>query len=201
MQVRTLVCSLAAVLLLFVCTAFASEQTVALRAEPRSPVRSEAEATKKLISQLGSDDFTKRRAAEVRLIELGAAAFDDLLDAQTDPDLEIATQSQYLLHRVPIDWARPTDAAAVRELMTNYAKVNSGERREIIAQLAALDDAAGLGALSRVAHYELTSAIAKEAVLTVLNDHRQHQKSADEYSTRILEEIGTSPRDSAQWLR
>ncbi len=200
MQVRALVYALLGNVLI-VSTACAIDQPVALRTEPGSPARNEAEATKKLIAQLGSDDFTKRREAEARLIDLGAAAFDYLQDARTDPDLEIATQSQYLVHRVPIDWARPTDAEAVRELMTNYAKVNSDERREIIAQLAALDDAAGLAALSRIAHFELSTALAKHAALAVLNDRTKHEQAAELQAKLILEEIGNSPRDSALWLR
>lgn len=201
MQVRTFVYSLLVNVLLVGSSSSAIDQFVALRTEPNRSAISDADSTNALIAQLGSDDFAKRREAEARLIELGTAAFDYLLDAQADSDLEIATQSQYLLHRVPINWARPADAEAVRELMTNYAKVNSGERREIIAELAALEDAAGLAALSRIAHFELSAALAKHAALAVLNDRNKHEKSAEVHSQLISEEIGLSPRDSAQWLR
>ncbi len=201
MHLRSLSCSLLATVLLVGSSSSALDQAVTLRTEPNRPAISAAESTKALIAQLGSADFAKRREAEARLIELGAAAFDDLHHAQADSDLEIASQSQYLLHRVPIDWARPYDSAAVRELMANYAKVNSVERHEMIAELDALEEAAGLAALSRIAHFELSMALAKHAALAVLNDRNKHEQDHSLRSRLILEEIGTSPRDSAQWLR
>jgi tetratricopeptide (TPR) repeat protein len=179
----------------------AIDESIALRPEPSASKASESDPTKKLIAQLGSDDFTKRRAAEAELIQLGAAAFDYLQDAQTDPDLEIATQAQYLLHRVAIDWARTSDPESVRDLMINYARVGGRERRELIGQLAALEHGGGLAALSRIAHFELSTSIAKHAALAVLNDRAEHQKSAGQIAKTITQEVGDSPRDSARWLR
>ena len=181
-------------------SAVAIDHRVALRAD-QSRAAGETDDIQKLIAQLGSDDFTKRRDAEAKLIELGGAAFDALQDAQTDPDLEIATQSQYLLHRVPIDWARDTDVEEVRELMANYAKVNGRERREIVTQLKDLKAGAGLGALSRIAHYELSPALAKHAAHAVLSGRSEHEKNATAQAKLINTEIGDSPRDSAAWLR
>ncbi len=179
----------------------AIDQSIALRPEPSTPKSSESDPTKQLIAQLGSDDFTKRRDAEAELIQLGPAAFDALQNAQTDPDLEIATQAQYLLHRVAIDWARTSDPDSVRDIMTNYARVGGRERRELIGQLAALEEGAGLAALSRIAHFELSNSIAKYAALAVLNGRNEHQESAEKIAKTISQEIGDSPRDSVRWLR
>jgi tetratricopeptide (TPR) repeat protein len=154
-----------------------------------------------LVARLGSDDFTERRGAEAELLQLGAAAFDYLQAAQSDPDLEIATQSQYLLYRVPIDWVRSEDPAEVREHMTNYAGVNQRERRDIITQLAKLDDGAGLAALSRIAHYDMSTITAKYAAIGALNGHVAHAESARDAAQAINQEIGDSPRDSVRWLR
>ena len=160
-----------------------------------------AAAIEELIAQLGNDEFTKRREAEAELIELGAAAFDHLQAAQTHPDLEIATQSQYLLYRVPIDWVRSDDPQEVRELMINYGGVNTGERREIIKQLAALEDAKGLAALARIAHFDMSTATAKYAALRVLDGFVSHCADPDSAADTIAQEIGSSPRESARWLR
>lgn len=158
-------------------------------------------ATKALIAQLGSDDYLERREAETQLLQLGFAAFDALQAAQNDPDLEIATQSQYLLHRVPIDWVRADDSELVRQAMTNYEKMNTRERRDTITQLVALADGAGLGPLSRIAHYELSPTLAKTAALSILKERSKHQQSAEQASKSILREIAASPRESAKWLR
>lgn len=163
--------------------------------------KSDADPIKKLISQLGSDDFIKRREAETELIELGAEAFDYLQDAQSNPDLEIATQAQYLLHRVGIKWSRPDDSEEVQTIMNNYASASDRERRNMISQLAELENAAGLAALSRIAHFELSGTTARTAALAVLDSRPQHQKSPESVGKTINREIGTSPRDSAHWLR
>jgi tetratricopeptide (TPR) repeat protein len=166
-----------------------------------APKKNDADSIKQLIAQLGSDDFTKRREAEVEIIELGTEAFDYLQDAQADPDLEIATQSQYLLHRVGIKWSRPDDPEEVQTIMNNYAAANDRERRNMIVQLSELENAQGLAALSRIAHFELSGSTARAAALEVLNNREQHQKNPDEAGQTINRELGTSPRDSANWLR
>ncbi len=128
MFARWLTFLFAAVLVFAAGATQASEQSVALRTEPAPTKASDADSAKRLIAQLGSDDFSKRREAEAELIKLGAAAFDSLQDAQANTDLEIATQSQYLLHRIPIDWVRPADAEEVRNLMANYAPADGDDR-------------------------------------------------------------------------
>jgi tetratricopeptide (TPR) repeat protein len=162
---------------------------------------SDSDSVQRLIAQLGSDDFTKRREAETELIKLGASAFDSLQDAQANPDLEIATQSQYLLHRIPIDWVRAADAEEVRNLMASYAAADGDDRYQIIAQLAALADATGLGALGRIAHYELNPATSKYAALNVLENWKDHREYAVATEKTLLKEVGDSPRDTARWLR
>jgi tetratricopeptide (TPR) repeat protein len=187
-------------LLVCVCFLWTASSALAIDNKP-APAKRDADPIKQLIAQLGSDDFTKRREAEAELIELGTQAFDYLQDAQADPDLEIATQAQYLLHRVGIKWSRPDDSEEVQTIMNNYAAANDRERRNMISQLAALDDAEGLAALSRIAHFELSGSTARAAALAVLNNREQHQKSPDAAGETINREIGVSPRDSARWLR
>jgi tetratricopeptide (TPR) repeat protein len=196
MPVKPLICATAILLSEFALQSHATDP-------PAKPGKSAqaADPIEQLVAQLGSDDFTERRDAEAELLQLGTATFDYLQAAQSDPDLEIATQSQYLLYRVPIDWVLTDDPAEVRDLMTNYAGVNARERRDIITQLAALEDGMGLAALSRIAHYDMSPVTAKYAAIGVLNTHDAHAKSALSAAKTIAREIGESPRDSARWLR
>ncbi|TWU30416.1 hypothetical protein [Bythopirellula polymerisocia] len=157
---------------------------------------------KQLIAQLGSDDFLLRREAESQLISIGALAFDHLQEAQTNADLEIATQAEYLLHRITVDYlVRVDDPDEVRELMSAYPKASQTQQREIILHLAALEEAIGVGALSRIAHFELSPLLAKYAALAVLDAQEKHNKLADKVALSIRQEIGESPRDAARWLR
>jgi tetratricopeptide (TPR) repeat protein len=182
---------------ILLCIAISSLHATDLAAK----VEQSVDPIKQLVVQLGSDDYTARCEAEVELLQLGSAAFDYLQAAQSDPDLEIATQSQYLLYRVPIDWVRPDDPAEVRELMSNYAGANSRERRGIITQLSKLGAETGLAALSRIAHYDMSSITARYATIRALNSRTTTKDSAHEAARTISREIGLSPRDPVRWLR
>lgn len=179
----------------------ASDLTITSRTDSTNLDDSASDPIQKLIAQLGSDDYTQRREAEARLIQLGAAAFDYLENAQNHPDLEIATQSQYLLHSVPVDWTRDSDSDEVRRLMTSYGGANGRDRRRIISELSDLESFTPVAALGRIAHYELSPKIAKQATLTVLGNYAEHRRSAEEVASIIRREVGHSPRESAEWLR
>jgi tetratricopeptide (TPR) repeat protein len=193
MSVKSLICASAILSSFHTSLAFATDLP--------ANVEKAADPIKQLVVQLGSDDYTKRRDAEAALVQLGSAAFDYLQAAQSDPDLEIATQSQYLLYRVPIDWLRPEDPAEVRELMSNYAGANARERRGIITQLSKLASGAGLAALCRIAHYDMSSVTARYAAIRALNSHGVLVSSAQEAARTIYREIGDSSRDPVRWLR
>lgn len=154
-----------------------------------------------LIKQLGDDDFMLRRDAEAKLLALGTEAFDLLEDAQSHPDLEIATEAQYLIYQVPVLWVRADDPEDVRDLMTNYQSANEVVRLELVEQLSAIENSEGTGALSRIAHFELSTKLAKHAALSVLAARREHQHSAASIAEQIAREIGSSHRESVRWLR
>ncbi len=183
----------------------ASDENLTVRPGKQSSAETsgtDASRIKRLISQLGSEDFLSRREAESQLLALGAAAFDHLQEAQKDADLEIATQAEYLLHRITVDyWTRPDDPAEVRELMSAYAETSPAQQREIIGQLSALKEGVGTAALSRIAHFELSPRLAKYASLAVLTASQKRQDVADNIAASIRLEIGDSPREAAVWLR
>lgn len=189
----------------FLEPAVAIDKNLAVRPEAQSATSTndaDLQKIKELIAQLGSDDFLTRREAESQIIAMGAMAFDHLQEAQNNADLEIATQAEYLLHRITVDyWIRSDDSEEVRELMKSYAKVSLAQRREIIGQLGVLNDAMGVGALSRISHFELSPRLAKFGALAVLGAREKHLKLAETVALSIRQEIGDSPRDTAQWLR
>ena len=156
---------------------------------------------KSFIAQLGSDDFLLRREAESRLIAMGAEAFDLLQVAKQDPDLEIASQAEYLLHRVAINWVRPEDPKEVQELMAGYVEMPIVDRIELHEELSELKGNAGLGTLCRIAHFELDESQAKLAALAVLGQREQHLSQTEAIRARILAELGTSHRAATEWLR
>src|SRR5690242_20436457 len=74
----------------------------------------------RLITELGSDEYSVRRRAEEQLLQLGPEAFDELKAAENNPDLEIAERIRYIVLRMRITWIRPDDSPAVRRLLAQY---------------------------------------------------------------------------------
>ena len=73
-----------------------------------------------LIEKLGDSDFTTRELAQSRLRELGLVAFDQLHEAQTDNDIEVAKRATYLIRSLQVQWSLRTDAPEVRRLLSKY---------------------------------------------------------------------------------
>ena len=114
-------------LLAFVASANAQVSGQSLRiarTSTGSGGQGELNSIERLISQLGSDQYFRRRHAEEQLIERGADVFDQLQAAEEHPDLEIATRAHYILQRIEIEWIRPSDSVAVRAAMGNYGELS-----------------------------------------------------------------------------
>ena len=161
----------------------------------------EPKSIQPLIAQLGNDQYLLRRHAELRLIEIGAEAFDLLQEAANHADLEIATRAKYVLHRIRIEWARPDDSAEVQLIMQRYGDLSPAERRQRIQQLAALSDDQGVGGLSRIARYDSSPILSRNAALAIL---RLPALSRDQSARRVAildKEIGPSHRAAVDWIR
>jgi tetratricopeptide (TPR) repeat protein len=179
--------------------AVARRSDAPVAAEVRPPDQRSVQA---LIAQLGHDDFELRRQAEAQLLALGSAAFDHLQEAAHNPDLEIATQAQYLLHRVTVEfWTRPTDSPQIKELMSHYADLSHLERIELVEDLSRLPEAAGVSALARIAHFDLNDSLAELAASGILHTWKKQQSQATAVGAAIELEIGNSQREATQWLQ
>ncbi len=166
------------------------------------PKRGEDTETRiaRLIRQLGDDDFTRRELAEQQLADLGLAAFDALLQARWSDDIEIAMRSYRLVRRVDIRWVRPEDGAEVRRLLERYGKQPAAARIEVMRRLAMLDHDAGLPVLARLARFEPSETLSKEAALAFL---RRPAAPADVAAATkgVNRTLGTSTRPAVEWIR
>ena len=98
-----------------------------------------ADQISKKIELLGHEQYTVRDQAEQQLIEMGMAAFDQLLAATEHDDLEIASRASYLLPRLKIQWISEQDSEVVRDLMREYSvdvAGRSGRMHSLASQVA-----------------------------------------------------------------
>ena len=172
---------------------------------PASAAQEEFEAQRTVISalieKLGSSDFTTRELAQSRLKELGLVAFDQLHEAQTDNDIEVAKRATYLIRSLQVQWSLRTDAPEVRRLLAKYDEKNPAGRRSLMEQLASLPDSKGLEALSRMVRFESDGRQSRYAALQLMKmavPEVTDQKEA--YATRLQELHALSSRTAARWM-
>jgi len=167
----------------------------------RSETTENAAAIRAIIAQLGDEQYTVRDRAEQQLLELGTAAFDQLLKAVDHADLEISSRASYILPRLQISWVGEDDSEAARQLMQSYGKVSQADRELRIQKLAELEDHSGLGPLCRIARYEATSTIARMAALAILESEKIPVDRLDWGAEIVAEETLGSSRVPVQWIR
>jgi tetratricopeptide (TPR) repeat protein len=155
-----------------------------------------------LIRELGAGDYASRERAQAKLRRLGLEVFDQLYDAQSSDDIEIALRARYLLRSLTVRWARDDDPLAVKELLRPYADRTEDERRSLIEQLAKLPDSQGMKAICRIVRFETSNALSKRAALAIM---QRKSPAADSplatISDTITDSLGTSRREAANWLR
>src|SRR6185295_388565 len=132
-----------------------------------------------LIHDLGSPQYTARRAAANELRQIGAEAFDLLYAATDDTDPEVAASANYLLRQIPIRWLQPDDAPDVRSKMRQYGQETETARLLRVQQLARLSRNVAAGVLCRIARYDRSPLISRSAALAII---RPAEKSKSEPS-------------------
>lgn len=153
-----------------------------------------------LIAQLGDRRYLQRQLAETQLLQRGAEAFGELQAALQLSDLEIVSRAKYLLNQIRIEWARPTDPAAVRSIMARYDELPLKSRLAKVAQLARLDNEQGFGALCRIARYDASKKLVRYAALSILeNGFLPGQRTAAAVAM-LNEEIGQSDQVPLPWI-
>ena len=154
-----------------------------------------------LIADLGNEEYLKRRDAESRLLGIGVAAFDELQAAEFNPDLEIATRARYILYQIRIQWIRPNDNATVRKVFSNYGSLATEDRRQIIRLMVTQLGDEALGPLCRIARFDPSPQLCREAALVVLQKKNSLQLHEPTMRATILREIGEGQSPPTQWLR
>lgn len=155
-----------------------------------------------LISQLGDVEFATRERAQSELERLGLAAFDALYEAQHADDIEIAMRARYLVRSLRVNWSRDDDPAEVKRILRSYGSHSETERRSRMLRLASLPDGEGTAALCRLARFEASDVLSKQAALLAIGQDVPDERDAgQETVTRINATVGLSKRSAAQWLR
>jgi tetratricopeptide (TPR) repeat protein len=172
------------------------------------PLQQTASATslddriQQLIEQLGSEQYATRERAQSELKRLGLTAFDALYEAQNHEDIEISLRAQYLVRSLTVDWANEDDPNEVKRILRGYSDKKEKDRKTRMDQLGKLPEWMGTEALARLARFERSPVLSKQAALLVMSQTPPDDSPRRErLASRIEGTMELSKRPAAQWLR
>jgi tetratricopeptide (TPR) repeat protein len=170
--------------------------------QPASPAAEEQAARiARLIDQLGASDFSLREKAQSELADLGLAAFDALSDAQHHEDIEIALRARFLVRSMQVKWHDDSDSPHVIQILRGYGELSELDRKSRI-DLLRTHNREGVFALCRLARFEVSDELSKQAALNVMNQPAIEDAEARvAVARRIAAIVGTGKRSAAGWLR
>ena len=154
-----------------------------------------------LIEQLGADEGVLRDHAQRELKQIGAPALDILIASLDHEDLEIASRVAYLVKSIPVFWVKESDPEPLRAKLAGYEEMTAAGRFELIEELRIEAEDTEIAVLARIARYDKSPAVAKHAALFLIDLQREFPDSANQWRKSIQEEMGSSTRAGAKWLR
>ena len=153
------------------------------------------------IDQLGDPSFIKRQLAKAELEKTGLLAFEQLRLASSHPNIEIASNAQYLLDSMRVVWTLTTDSFEVQRLLKDYNDFQPNQRMVRMQRLASLRRLDAYRALLRLMRYENNEDLSKCAALYVMDAILEEPTTpAILWPELIRTSIGESKRTSALWL-
>jgi len=153
-----------------------------------------------LIRQLGDEQYSVRQQAQEELARLGAEAFDALVTAELNDDVEIASRAAYLVHLIRIDWVRESDSPQVKETLKDYESQTEDSRRQAMQSLAESLRDAGLEPLCRLIRFERSQLLSKEGARMVLQQTEPAESLWAERARTISNSLRGSTRPASRWL-
>jgi tetratricopeptide (TPR) repeat protein len=154
------------------------------------------------IEKLGHPSYATRIRAREQLQRMGLQAFDELHAAQYHADSEIAMAARHLVSSLLVSWSTESDPEAVRDALDEYGAQNETERQNRMDRLAELPDRQGLAALCRLARFETSLRLSREAALAVMRSPLPEDEATCKREADIIREVlGPNDRRAADWLR
>jgi tetratricopeptide (TPR) repeat protein len=155
------------------------------------------------IEKLGHPSYATRVRAREQLQRMGLQALDELHEAQLNSsDSEVVMASRHLLSSVLISWSKESDPQAVRDALDEYGAQNETERQNRMDRLAELPNRQGLAALCRLARFEKSLRLSREAALAVMRYPLAEDTETRLREAETIEEVlGPNERRAADWLR
>ena len=154
------------------------------------------------IEMLGHPSYATRMRAREQLQRMGLQAFDELERAQSGADCEIKMAARHLLSSLLVSWSLESDPEPVRNALDEYGAQSETERQNRMDRLAELPARQGLPALCRLARFETSLRLSREAALSVMRSAWPEEEAVRKREAGLIREVlGPNDRRAADWLR
>ncbi len=173
---------------------------LALSVASQTGVIPERDQVSALVARLGNEQFSLRERAQRELENLGPAIYEEILPALRDRDPEIATRAARLIAKLRYKAAEELPEGKQREELRAYFSETDDERRNLVSQLATLNEASRIGLWCLVVRYETNEELAKLAALNVLTASTQKDIDKHEHAEDIQRYLARGRRPAAMWL-
>lgn len=177
---------------------FIAVQCIARTATPATPKN---ERVQQLIQKLGAKRYAERHFAERELQYLAHEAIDQLLEAQFDESSEISLAAQHILSSLTINWTRDDEHPIIRQILKDFDDQSREMKVARAEWLAKLEDGDGFPSVGRIARYEQSERIAKQAVIKLIEHFDSSQVDQREALRKAIEPLSASDRQPVRWLR
>lgn len=154
-----------------------------------------------LIQQLGAESYRERERAEAELQQLGLIAFEPLQEVRNHPDIEIRLRARAIVAKLRKFFLSEGIDPVMGRLLSRYEGRPEEERRQRIRYIAALLPQQGMEALCRVARFEDSELLAKQAALGILESAIEvREKDRITWLGQVVEAAAISRREATTWL-
>ena len=154
-----------------------------------------------LIKQLGAEDYFVRQEAQERLLGLGVAALDQLVQAAEQSDLEVAARARFLLRKIRVHWHDPADPEPVATWMREYGKSSTTQRIETIRRLGFHYEGQGLDPLCRIVRFDADQGLSQLAAVLALRYPRPGPLYRRRLAAAVQKHLQGTQRVGATWLQ
>lgn len=164
--------------------AFLGKDLSAQATKPTAKV--DQEQIKKLVQQLGDEDFEKREKASKKLVEIGAAALPELEKAVKSGDAEVVERAKLCAQKIK-------DIKAIPQLIEDLADYNAGIHDRARASLQRMEGLAVPALIQALKHKNARVRAGAARVLGSLGDRSELVVSA------LIEALDDPDESVRQW--
>ena len=165
------------------------------------PSESEQEVITALVEQLGAAKYRDRKRAENELRTKGLLALESLRAVRNHEDIEIRLRARDLARELRGQFIQQGIPPELQALLRNYEAKQLEQRRSLIRRLANKQDLSSCLVLARLARFDESDLLAREAALSVIVFDFDEQDDPEQAIRSAKSALGFSRRIPVLWIR